>query len=230
MPMGDASLDLEGVSINGEDRQPQALACGSVVSGGVGAMDMLADMAVAVVCTTARVIVAAGAPTVVAQAAAPVTGLTCGNLTVAVLKSWLQMYCGVKFVLDDKIRYKTTMATPGDQGGFDPARMLIDEDLVVRKAAQGSRVGTRRGAAGTLHSAAATVPTTHLQEHVEPLSQKTGVSVGEQLTPPKPQFSGCHFWKVPAHGCPARGWRQLLLYLPAVTSACEGQPDEFVTC
>ena len=39
--MGDASLDLEGVASDGDDGPPQALA-GSVVAGGVGAMDTLA--------------------------------------------------------------------------------------------------------------------------------------------------------------------------------------------
>ena len=38
--------------------------------------------------------------------------------------------------------------------------------LWVRKAAPGSRAGTRRGARS---GAAATVPTAHLPEHVEPL-------------------------------------------------------------
>ena len=112
-----------------------------------------------------------------------------GNLTVAVLKSRLQLYGGAMFVLDDKTRHKAPnehifnkgaikraelldawrrfMYTPGDQGGFDPARMLSDEDLVVRKAAPGSRAGTRRGAR---RGAAATVPTAHLPEHVEPLN------------------------------------------------------------
>ena len=86
---------------------------------------------------------------------------------MAVLKSRLQMYGGAMFVLDIKTRYKAPnehifnkgaikraelldawhrfMDTPGDQGGFDPARMLSDEDLVVRKAAPGSRAGTRAG-------------------------------------------------------------------------------------
>ena len=92
------------------------------------------------------------------------------------------------FVKDDKTRHKAPnehifnkgaikraelldawrrfMDKPGDQGGFDPARRLSDEDLVVRKAAPGSRGGTRRGAQ---RGAAATVPTAHLPEHVEPL-------------------------------------------------------------
>jgi hypothetical protein len=117
-----------------------------------------------------------------------VPGLPGGILTVAVLKSQLQMYGGAMFVLDDKTRHKAPnehifnkgaikrdelldawrrfMDKPGDQGGFDPARMLSDEDLVVRKAAPGSRGGTRRGAQ---RGAAATVPTAHLPEHVEPL-------------------------------------------------------------
>jgi hypothetical protein len=118
-----------------------------------------------------------------------VPSLPCGNLTVAVLKSQLQMYGGAMFVLDVRVRYKALyehifnrgaikraelldawrrfMDTPGDQGGFDPARMLSDEEFVVRKAAQGSRA--RRGAAGTRRGAAATVPTAHLPEHVDPL-------------------------------------------------------------
>ena len=98
------------------------------------------------------------------------------------------MYVGAMFVKDDKTRHKAPnehifnkgaikrdelldawrrfMDKPGDQGGFDLARMLIDEDLVVRKVAPGSRAGTRRGAQ---RGAAATVPTEHLPEHVEPL-------------------------------------------------------------
>jgi hypothetical protein len=159
-------------------------------------MDTLADMAAAVVHTAARVLAAAGAPAVGAQGAAPVAegagdteqrisrtvpGLPRGNLTVAVLKSRLQMYGGAMFVLDDKTRYKAPnehifnkgvikraelidawrrfMATPSDRGGFDPARMLSEDDLVVRKAAPGSRAGTRRGAR---RGAAATVPTAYL--------------------------------------------------------------------
>jgi hypothetical protein len=142
-------------------------------------MDILADMAAAVVGAAARVLAAAGAPAVGVQAADPVAegagdteqrirltvpGLPRGNLTVAVLKSRLQMYGGVMFVLDDKTRYKQTneyifnkgaikrdelldtwrwfMATPGDQGGFNQAWMLSDEDLVVRKATLGSRART----------------------------------------------------------------------------------------
>ena len=91
-----------------------------------------------------------------AQVAAPVTeragdtkqrirrtvpDLPLGNLTVAVLKSRLQMHGGAMFVLDDKTRYKAPnehifnkgaikradlldawcrfMDKPGDQGGFD---------------------------------------------------------------------------------------------------------------
>jgi hypothetical protein len=221
MYTGDASLDLEGVGSDGDDGPPQALD-GSVVAGGVGAMDTLADIAAAVVDMAARVLAAAGAagaapaaaagaagaaalgaPAVGAQGAAPVAegagvteqrirrtvpGLPGGILTVAVLKSQLQMYGGAMFVLDDKTRHKAPnehifnkgaikrdelldawrrfMDKPGDQGGFDPARMLSDEDLVVRKAAPGSRGGTRRGAQ---RGAAATVPTAHLPEHVEPL-------------------------------------------------------------
>ena len=111
-----------------------------------------------------------------------------GNVTVGGLKDRWRWYGGAMFVLDDKTRHKAPnehifnkgaikraelldawrrfMYTPGDQGGFDPARMLSDEDLVVRKAAPGSRAGTRRGAR---RGAAATVPTAHLPEHVEPL-------------------------------------------------------------
>ena len=88
-----------------------------------------------------------------------------GILTVAVLKSQLQMYGGAMFVLDDKTRHKAPnehifnkgaikrdelldawrrfMDKPGDQGGFDPARRLSDEDLVVRKAAPVPTVITR---------------------------------------------------------------------------------------
>jgi hypothetical protein len=109
---------------------------------------------------------ALGAPAVGAQGAAPVAegagvteqrirrtvpDLPRGILTVAVLKSQLQMYGGAMFVLDDKTRHKAPnehifnkgaikrdelldawrrfMDKPGDQGGFDPARRLSDEDL-----------------------------------------------------------------------------------------------------
>ena len=44
---GNASLDLQGVGSDGVDGPPQALD-GSVVAGGVGAMDTLADIAAAV--------------------------------------------------------------------------------------------------------------------------------------------------------------------------------------
>ena len=122
MYTGDASLDLEGVGSDGDDGPPQALD-GSVVAGGVGAMDTLADIAAAVVDMAARVLAAAGAagaapaaaagaaalgaPAVGAQGAAPVAegagvteqrirrtvpDLPRGNLTVAVLKSRLQMH------------------------------------------------------------------------------------------------------------------------------------------
>ena len=57
---GNASLDLEGVGSDGDDGPPQALD-GSVVAGGVGAMDTLADIAAAVVDMAARVLAAAGA-------------------------------------------------------------------------------------------------------------------------------------------------------------------------
>jgi hypothetical protein len=158
--MGDASLDLEGVASDGDDGPPQALA-GSVVAGGVGAMDTLA------VGAQGAAPVAEGAGDTEQRIRLTVPGLPRGNLTVAVLKSRLQMYGGAMFVLDIKTRYKAPnehifnkgaikraelldawhrfMDTPGDQGGFDPARMLSDEDLVVRKAAPGSRAGTRAG-------------------------------------------------------------------------------------
>ena len=77
----------------------------------------------------------------------------------------IQSSRGAMFVKDDKTRHKAPnehifnkgaikraelldawrrfMDKPGDQGGFDPARRLSDEDLVVRKAAPGSRGGTR---------------------------------------------------------------------------------------
>jgi hypothetical protein len=58
--LGNASLDLEGVGSDGVDGPPQALD-GSVVAGGVGAMDTLADIATAVVDMAARVLAAAGA-------------------------------------------------------------------------------------------------------------------------------------------------------------------------
>jgi hypothetical protein len=136
--MGDASLDLEGVASDGDDGPPQALA-GSVVAGGVGAMDTLAVGAQGVAP------VAEGAGDTEQRIRLTVPGLPRGNLTVAVLKSRLQMYGGAMFVLDIKTRYKTPnehifnkgaikraelldawhqfMDTPGDQGGFDPARM-----------------------------------------------------------------------------------------------------------
>ncbi len=105
---------------------------------------------------------------------------------MAVLKSRLQMYGGAMFVLDIKTRYKAPnehifnkgaikraelldawhrfMDTPGDQGGFDPARMLSDEDLVVRKAAPGSRVRDtpRSSARCCCHCSHSALP-----EHVE---------------------------------------------------------------
>ena len=177
--MGDASLDLEGVASDGDDGPPQALA-GSVVAGGVGVMDTLA------VGAQGAAPVAEGAGDTEQRIRLTVPGLPRGNLTVAVLKSRLQMYGGAMFLLDIKTRYKAPnehifnkgaikraelldawhrfMDTPSDQGGFDPARMLSDEDLVVRKAAPGSRAGTRRGAR---RGAAATVPTAHPPEHVE---------------------------------------------------------------
>jgi hypothetical protein len=49
------ALDLEGVGSDGVDGPPQALD-GSVVEGGVGAMDTLADIAAAVVDMAARVL------------------------------------------------------------------------------------------------------------------------------------------------------------------------------
>jgi len=52
---GNASLDLEGVGSDGVDGPPQALD-GSVVAGGVGAMDTLADIAAAVVDMAARLL------------------------------------------------------------------------------------------------------------------------------------------------------------------------------
>jgi hypothetical protein len=205
MYTGDASLDLEGEASDGEDGPPQALA-GSVVENGVGAMDTLAHIAAAVVDAASRVLAAAVAPAVGAQGAAPVAegagdieqrirrtvpGLLRGNLTMAVLKSQLQMYGGASFVLDDNTRYKAPnahifnkgaikraelldawrrfMDTPDDRGGFDPDWMLSDDDLVVRKAAPGSCAGTRREAAGTRRGAAATGPTAHLPQHVDPL-------------------------------------------------------------
>ena len=158
--MGDASLDLEGVASDGDDGPPQALA-GSVVAGGVGAMDTLA------VGAQGAAPVAEGAGDTEQRIRRTVPDLPHGILTVAVLKSRLQMYGGAMFVLDDKTRHKAPnehifnkgaikraelldawrrfMDKPGDQGGFDPARMLSDEDLVVRKAAPGSRAGTRAG-------------------------------------------------------------------------------------
>ena len=48
-------VHLEGVGSDGVDGPPQALD-GSVVAGGVGAMDTLADMAAAVVDAAARVL------------------------------------------------------------------------------------------------------------------------------------------------------------------------------
>ena len=57
--LGNASLDLEGVGSDGDDGPPQALD-GSVVAGGVGAMDTLADISAAVVDMAPRVLAAAG--------------------------------------------------------------------------------------------------------------------------------------------------------------------------
>ncbi len=51
---------VEGVGSDGVDGPPQALD-GSVVAGGVGAMDTLADIAAAVVDMAARVLAAAAA-------------------------------------------------------------------------------------------------------------------------------------------------------------------------
>ena len=164
--MGDASLDLEGVASDGDDGLPQALA-GSVVAGGLGAMDTLA------VGAQGAAPVAEGAGVTEQRIRQAVPGLPVGNLTVAVLKSQLQMYGGAMFVLDDKTRHKAPnehifnkgaikrdelldawrrfMDKPGDQ-------RLSDEDLVVRKAAPGSRGGTRRVAQ---RGVAATVPIAH---------------------------------------------------------------------
>ena len=55
-----ASVDLKGVGSDGDDGPLQALD-GSVVAGGVGAMDTLADIAAAVVDMAARVLAAAAA-------------------------------------------------------------------------------------------------------------------------------------------------------------------------
>jgi len=99
-----------------------------------------------------------------------VPGLPRGNLTVAVLKSRLQIYGGAMFVFDIKTRYKAPnehifnkgaikraelldawhrfMDTSGDQGGFDPARMLSDEDLVGAQGCAGvARRDTPRSSA-----------------------------------------------------------------------------------
>ena len=85
------------------------------------------------------------------------------------------------FVKDDKTRHKAPNEHIFNKGAIKRAELLdawrrfmdkpgdqrlSDEDLVVRKAAPGSRGGTRRGAQ---RGAAATVPTAHLPEHVEPL-------------------------------------------------------------
>jgi hypothetical protein len=66
-----AYVDLEGVGSDGVDGPPQALD-GSVVAGGVGAMDTLADIAAAVVDMAARVLAAAGA-----AGAAPASSSVC---------------------------------------------------------------------------------------------------------------------------------------------------------
>ena len=97
--MGDASLDLEGVASDGDDGPPQALA-GSVVAGGVGAMDTLA------VGAQGAAPVAEGAGDTEQRIRLTVPGLPRGNLTVAVLKSRLQIYGGAMFVFDIKTRYK----------------------------------------------------------------------------------------------------------------------------
>ena len=69
-----ASVDLEGVGSDGVDGPPQALD-GSVVAGGVGAMDTLADIAAAVVDMAARVLAAAGAAPAAAAGAAGAAAL-----------------------------------------------------------------------------------------------------------------------------------------------------------
>ena len=85
------------------------------------------------------------------------------------------------FVKDDKTRHKAPNEHIFNKGAIKRAELLdawrrfmdkpgdqrlSDEDLVVRKAAPGSRGGTRRVAQ---RGAAATVPTAHLPVHVEPL-------------------------------------------------------------
>ena len=72
--LGNASLDLEGVGSDGVDGPPQALD-GSVVAGGVGAMDTLADMAAAVFDMAARVLAPAGAAPAAAAGAAGAAAL-----------------------------------------------------------------------------------------------------------------------------------------------------------
>ena len=69
-----ASVDLEGVGSDGVDGPPQALD-GSVVAGGVGAMDTLADMAAAVVDMAACVLAPAGAAPAAAAGAAGAAAL-----------------------------------------------------------------------------------------------------------------------------------------------------------
>ena len=92
-----ASVDLEGVGSDGVDGPPQALD-GSVVAGGVGAMDTLADIAAAVVDMAARVLAAAGAQ--------------------------LQMYGGAMFVLDDKTRHKAPNEHIFNKGAIKRAELL----------------------------------------------------------------------------------------------------------
>ena len=82
---GNASLDLEGVGSDGDDGPPQALD-GSVVAGGVCAMDTLA------VGAQGAAPVAEGAGVTEQRIRRTVPDLPRGNLTVAVLKSRLQMH------------------------------------------------------------------------------------------------------------------------------------------
>ena len=69
-----AYVDLEGVGSDGVDGPPQALD-GSVVAGGVGAMDTLADIAAAVFDMAACVLAPAGAAPAAAAGAAGAAAL-----------------------------------------------------------------------------------------------------------------------------------------------------------
>jgi len=114
-----------------------------------------------------------------------VPNLPRGHLTVAVLKDQLQLYGGAMCVDDAKARYRPPnqhlfnksaikrhellaawvrfLDTPGDQGGFDPARTLSEEERVPTRG--GPRASARpRGGGVAPPAARADFP-----PHMEPL-------------------------------------------------------------